>query len=237
MTKSVSENPRVQRPRLTLCFHGIGEMPHGRPEIERSYWVRAQELETLIASLGELEDRHGADIQLDFDDANESDYFIVLPMLKRFSRRGAFFVPTDRIDQPGYLTAQHIRRLAQEQMILGSHGTDHVPWTELSITELSRQLRHSKRVLEHLTGQQVKGAAAPHGLWSPLVVSEVLAAGYERLHTCGERPCRAHGMLNHRLVVHRDTDVDAVITKKLRILRRAIHKAKDLRDKLLVQAA
>ena len=237
MTKSMSENPRARRLRVTLCFHGIGEMPHGRPEAENSYWVRSQELEALMASLEQLEARHEADIQLDFDDANESDYFVVLPMLKRFSRRGAFFVPTDRINRPGFLTSQHIKCLAQEGMILGSHGTDHVPWTELSKTELSRQLRHSKRVLEQLTGQRVKGAAAPHGLWSPLVVSEVLAAGYERLHTCGERPCRAHGMLNHRLVVHRDTDVDAVITKKLRILRRAIHKAKDLRDKLLVQAA
>ena len=237
MTKSMSENPRARRLRLTLCFHGIGEMPHGRPESEKSYWVPSQRLEALIASLPDLEARHGADIQLDFDDANESDYFIVLPMLKRFSRRGAFFVPTDRIDQPGFLTSQHIKHLAQEGMILGSHGTDHVPWTELSKNELSRQLRHSKRVLEHLTGREVKGAAAPHGLWSPRVVSEVLAAGYERLHTCGERPCRQYGMLNHRLVVHRDTDVNAVISKKLQILRRAVHKAKDLHDKLLVQAA
>ena len=163
--------------------------------------------------------------------------FVALPLLKRFSRRGAFFVPTDRIDQPGFLTSQHIRHLAQEGMILGSHGTDHVPWTELSNNELSRQLRHSKQVLENLTGNQVKGAAAPHGLWSPRVAGQVLAAGYERLHTCGERPCEQYGMLNHRLVVRRGDDVGAVISKKLQILRRVAHKAKDLHDRLFVTAA
>ncbi|NNF77085.1 MAG: polysaccharide deacetylase family protein [Rhizobiales bacterium] len=212
-------------------------MPQGRPEAEQAYWLSATELQALFASLGALEARHNVDIQLDFDDANESDYFTALPLLKRFSRCGAFFVPTDRIDQPGFLTSRHIRQLAQEGMILGSHGTDHVPWTELSNNELSRQLRHSKQILENLTGKRVKGAAAPHGLWSPRVVGQVLAAGYERLHTCGERPCGPYGTLNHRLVVRRGDDMSAVIAKKLQILRRVVHKAKDLHDRFFVTAA
>ncbi len=44
-------------------------------------------------------------------------------------------------------------------------------------------------------------------------------------------------MLNHRIVVRRGDDVDAVLSKKLKILRRAVHRAKDLHDKLLVTAA
>ncbi len=237
MTDNWSDDERGHPLRLTLCFHGIGEMPHSRPEIEKPYWVPSMELEALLSNLDAMQERHGAEIQLDFDDANESDYFIVLPMLKRFSKRAAFFVPTDRLDQPTYLTSQHIRHLASEGRVLGSHGTDHVPWTELADTELSRQLRRSKHVLEELCQRQVKGAAAPHGLWSPRVVSRVLEAGYERLHTCGERPCQHYGTLNHRIVVRRGDDVDAVISKKLMILRRAVHRAKDLHDKLLVTAA
>ncbi len=104
-------------------------------------------------------------------------------------------------------------------------------------TELSRQLTDSKKVLEDLGGGTVKGAAAPHGLWSPRVVSRVLEAGYERLHTCGERPCQHYGMLNHRIVVRRDDDVDAILSRKLQILRRAVHRAKDLHDRLMVTAA
>lgn len=212
-------------------------MPHGRPEVEASYWVSPHQLEALIASIEAIEERHDVDIQLDFDDANESDYFIVLPMLKRFSRRAGFFVPTDRIDCPSFVTTQQIRRLAAEGMVLGSHGTDHVPWTRLTNSELARQLRQSKDILEDLSGAPVRGAAAPHGLWSPGVVSQVLEAGYERLHTCAERPCREYGILNHRFVVRRGDDVEAMIAKKLQTLRRAVHKAKDFHDKLLVQAA
>ena len=237
MLNNWSEEARVHPLRVTLCFHGIGEMPHGRSEIEKPYWVSSQELESLLHNLNALEMRHGADIQLDFDDANESDYFIVLPMLKRLSKRAAFFVPTDRLDQSTYLSCQHVKHLASEGMVLGSHGTDHVPWTELTDTELARQLTHSKKILEDLSGNQVKGAAAPHGLWSPRVVSRVLEAGYERLHTCGERPCQHYGMLNHRIVVRRGDDVDTVLSRKLKILRRAVHRAKDLHDKLLVTAA
>ncbi len=237
MTSNWSEDEHARPLRITLCFHGIGEMPHGRPEIEKSYWVPSQELETLLSNLDALEERHRAEIQLDFDDANESDYFVVLPMLKRFSKHAAFFVPTDRLNQPTYLTSENVKHIASEGMILGSHGTDHVPWTELTDTELSRQLTDSKRVLEDLGGQPVKGAAAPHGLWSPRVVSRVLEAGYERLHTCGERPCQHYGMLNHRMVVRRGDDVDATLTRKLQILRRAVHKAKDLHDRLMVTAA
>lgn len=212
-------------------------MPQGRPEAERSYWVSPQELEAHVASLGALESHHGVDIQLDFDDANESDYCIVLPMLKRFSKHAGFFIPTDRIDSPGFLSSQHVRQLAAEGMVLGSHGTDHVPWTKMSNSELSRQLRQSKKILEDLGDREIKGAAAPHGLWSPRVISSVLEAGYERLHTCGERPCRDYGMLNHRIIVRRGDDVGAIVSRKLQLLRRAVHKAKDLHDKLLVQVA
>ena len=212
-------------------------MPSDRSEAERPYWLPKADLEQLFASLDALEAHHGVDIQLDFDDANETDHSVVLPLLKRFSRRAAFFVPTDRIDQPGFLSEHQIKDLVGAGMILGSHGTDHVPWTELSNMELARQLRHSKTVLEALSGTNVKGAAVPHGRWCPRVVTQVLEAGYERLHTCGERPCQDYGLLNHRLVVRRGDDVDAAISKKLRFPHRMVHRAKDLHDRLFVVAA
>lgn len=228
---------RAQPLRLTLCLHGVGEMPPWRSAEEQAYWLPKSEFKALLAALDQLEARHGVRISLDFDDGNESDHAIVLPLLKRFSRHATFFIPTDWIGVPGHLTVPQIKGLVRAGMAIGSHGTDHAPWTELSEDELSRQLRHSKRVLEQISAGPVTLAAAPFGFWSARVATAVMEAGYERLHTCAERPCKQYGMLNHRLTVRRGDDVDALISKKLKVLRRAIHKAKDLRDRIVVQAA
>ena len=205
--------------------------------MERPYWVPEAQLSALVGNLDELQARHGVELHLDFDDGHQSDHARVLPLLQGLARRAAFFVPTDWIGTPERLSAGQIKDLASAGMTIGSHGTDHRAWTSLSENELSRQLRHSKRVLEQLTGMPVRLASAPFGLWSPRVASAVRDAGYERLHTCGERPSRSSCLLNHRIVVRRKDDVDAILSRKLNVLRRAVHRAKDLHDSLLVQAA
>ncbi len=237
MTNLWSAVTRAQPLHLTLCLHGVGQMPPARSADEKPYWLPESELKALLASLERLEARHGVRIRFDFDDGNESDHAVVLPLLKEFSRRAAFFMPTDWIGQPGRMSVQQIKDLVHEGMVLGSHGTDHAPWTDLTDNALSRQLRHSKRVLEQIGGRPVSLAAAPYGLWSPRVASAVMEAGYEHLHTCAERPCKQYGLLNHRFTVRRGDDVDALLSRKLRVLRRAVHKAKDLRDRIVVQAA
>ncbi|MEM8687022.1 MAG: polysaccharide deacetylase family protein [Pseudomonadota bacterium] len=184
-----------------------------------------------------MEQRHQVDIHLDFDDGHQSDHERVLPLLNRASLRAAFFMPTDWIGREGHLGKDQIKDLVQEGMTIGSHGTDHRAWTELSDDELSRQLRHSKRVLEQITGTRVKIASAPYGFWSQRVVSAAIDAGFERLQTCDERPGSPAGFLNHRIVIRNGDDVDAILTRKLSVLRRAVHKAKDLGERILVQAA
>lgn len=237
MTKTWSARPRTKRLSVTLCFHGVGEAPGDCPSVERPYWVSEARFTALLERLDELEAHHGVEIHLDFDDGHQSDHACVLPLLERVSRRAAFFVPTDWIGTSGHLTTGQIKELALAGMTVGSHGTDHRAWTGLSENELSRQLRHSKRVLEQATGMPVRLASAPFGLWSPRVATAVREAGYERLHTCGERPGRNAGFLNHRIVVRSGDDVGAILSKKLNVLRRAIHRAKDLHDSLLLQAA
>ncbi len=237
MMKTWSALSRTQRLSVTLCFHGIGEASDACAAAERPYWLPEQQLAEIVNSVDVLQSRHVVDIHLDFDDGYLSDHACVLPLLKAASLRAAFFVPTDWIGCKGHLNAPQIKELVQEGMMIGSHGTDHRAWTELSDDELSRQLRHSKRVLEQLTGTRVEHASAPYGLWSQRVAAAVGEAGYTRLRTCDERPCGPSSFLNHRIVVRAGDDVDAVLKRKLNVFRRAVHKAKDLGERILVQAA
>ncbi len=237
MMKTWSALSRTRRLSVTLCFHGIGEAPEDCDPAERPYWVPEAQLAEVLECVYAMEERHQVNIHLDFDDGFQSDHERVLPLLKKASLSAAFFVPTDWIDREGHLSADQIKDLVEAGMTIGSHGTDHRAWTELSDDELSRQLRHSKRVLEQITGAEVKLASAPYGFWSQRVVSAAIDAGFERLHTCDERPGRRAGFLNHRIVVRKGNDVDAILTRKLSVLRRAVHKAKDLGERLLVQAA
>ena len=58
-------------------------------------------------------------ICLTFDDGFSSDYQLVLPELKKLQAAATFFIVTDWLETPGYLTRQQVRDLSDAGMQIG----------------------------------------------------------------------------------------------------------------------
>ena len=163
---------------LNLTFHGIGDPPPGLASRSWDLWLTREEFaETLDAVSGRPE------IRLTFDDSCRSDVEIVFPELKRRALVGTFFVVVGRLDKPDYVTAEEVRTLAQEGMVIGSHGWQHRPWRRLTTADVDEELVRSRAVLEDLTGTVVDEAACPFGVYDRRTVQGLRAAGYRHAFT------------------------------------------------------
>src|SRR5215468_3611624 len=69
------------------------------------YKLRREDFERHLAAIGDL------DVALTFDDGGVSFYHPIADLLEARGRRGAFFITTDRIGTPGFLTGEQIREL------------------------------------------------------------------------------------------------------------------------------
>ena len=162
-----------------LNFHGIGEPGDRIPEDERPYWLAADRFDEILGLV-----RHsGADARITFDDGNLSDRMEALPILQRHGLAARFFVPSDRLDQEGYLSRGDIKALVDAGMSIGSHGDAHRPWTGFSDRDLADQLARSVAILSDAAATPVTEAAAPFGAYNARVLRVVRASGISRLFT------------------------------------------------------
>ena len=127
---------------------------------------------------------------LTFDDGGVSFLTNVAPMLEERGWRGHFFVTTDRIGTPGFLTAGQVHELASRGHVVGSHSCSHPRRISSCSPE---QLRHewsdSVRTLEDLTGLPVTTASVPGGFYSDAVGRAAADAGIRALFTSEPTTC------------------------------------------------
>ncbi len=70
-------------------------------------------------------------IVLTFDDGYEDSYLNAFPLLKRYSMTGTFFIITQRVGLPGYLTWAQIAEMQRAGMEIGAHTLHHPFLTHL----------------------------------------------------------------------------------------------------------
>jgi peptidoglycan/xylan/chitin deacetylase (PgdA/CDA1 family) len=122
-------------------------------------------------------------IELTFDDANESDYTIALPLLQARGMKAQFFVVVDRVGQPGFLSCSQVGALLAAGMEIGNHGMRHRRWVGLCDSELREELVEARERLEQLTRTRVQQAACPFGSYNRRVIQALKCAGYKRVYT------------------------------------------------------
>jgi peptidoglycan/xylan/chitin deacetylase (PgdA/CDA1 family) len=81
------------------------------------------------------------------------------------------------------LGVDDISALEREGFEIGSHGMDHVPWTDLDAGALKREIMGSKIALQEILGRDVHSAALPFGAYNRRVLSAVRAAGYGAVYS------------------------------------------------------
>lgn len=135
---------------------------------------------------------------LTFDDGGASCFDPIAEILERHGLRGRFFVVTSRLGQPGFLSAQQCRQLAERGHIIGSHSDSHPPvFSSLAVHIQVKEWRDSRTALEQIVGSSITSASVPGGNFARTVARSAAEAGYELLFTSEplNRPSRRPGDL------------------------------------------
>ena len=115
-------------------------------------------------------------VMLTFDDGYADAYSVVLPLLKKYSFVGVFFVTVNRVGTAGYLTRDQVRELADAGMDVESHAMDHVSMNTSAATQ-RYQMCTARQYLSDWTGTDVRHFAYPSGDYN--------ADSFPALQSCG----------------------------------------------------
>jgi peptidoglycan/xylan/chitin deacetylase (PgdA/CDA1 family) len=136
------------------------------------------------AAVGTVRQLEGRPVLLTFDDGGVSFLHPIADLLESRGWRGHFFITTDRIGTPGFLTEAQLRELHRRGHIVGSHSCSHpTRMAALSRADLDREWRQSLARLSGVLGDPVKVASVPGGYFSREVADSAAAAGVEALFT------------------------------------------------------
>ena len=175
-------------PLRILEYHGIHADPTGPGLYNSRYsvdvdefarqldWLRTHGFRTRL-----LDDqpRSPNDVVLTFDDGDASAAAVALPLLAERGMVGEFFISSDLVDQPGYVTHRAIRELTDDGMGIQSHGRTHRQLSTLSSADAEDEAAASKDALEQWTGRPVSGLALPGGRGGHRELSITREVGYE----------------------------------------------------------
>ncbi len=152
----------------------------------------------------------GKSVVISFDDGDVSNVAVALPFLRKRGMVAEFFITSDFIGQPGMLTAQDVKTLANAGMGIQSHGRTHRFLEDLDDDAVYAELRDSKVRLECASGAAVTAIAFPGGRGSGREREAALALGYR--HVLGSVPGRNRARRSHecyeRIAITRDLPLD-----------------------------
>lgn len=117
-----------------------------------------------------------------FDDGWKTMYTKAFPIMKQYNFIGVNSVATKLAGKSGYITWKEARVLQKEGWETVSHGISHIPLTQLSLGEVKKELKESKRNLA-LQGLNNNHFVLPEGLFNPKIRQEIKRAGYESMRT------------------------------------------------------
>lgn len=211
-----------------LMLHGIGQVPARVGPGERSYWISETNFAFILAEAT----THGA--RLTIDDGNDSDARIALPKLVEAGLKAIFFIPSDRIGTPGYVTEHDIRAMHDAGMEIGSHGCAHLNWLASSDAEIAVDVTQSVERLARIIDTPVRSLAVPYGDCDRRVLGVLRKLGIARVYSSFPGPDVKGAWLVRRDCIKADmgpNEIGAIMTRKpdaaeaainfLRIWRRA----------------
>jgi len=164
-----------------LLYHGIedGERSARQmDEVDREYVLDRRRFEEHVAYLA-AKPKGAARVVISFDDGDLSGYTIAAPILERHGLRGEFFVVTRWIGQPGFMTVDHLRELAQRGHGVHSHSRTHPRLSALTPSQIEDELKGSKDDLEAALGRPVTQFSIPGGAYDDRVVDIAKRVGYQ----------------------------------------------------------
>ena len=185
---------------VVLYYHAIPEQYRARFEGQMNDVLRfAQPIIAARRTPLEAGKRYAA---VTFDDAYESVRLYALPSLRAKGIPSTIFVvpamcgrtaslsdlSTESVAQREVMSAETVRHLSGELVMIGSHTLTHPYLTKLSREDAAYELAESRRVLEQLVQKPVRLFSFPYGACSEELFSLCSEVGYERVFTTVPQP-------------------------------------------------
>ena len=120
---------------------------------------------------------------LSFDDATHDHYETVFPLLRERGLKAVFFIPTAKLNRPGYLSDAQLVDMARAGQTIGFHGHDHNRLDLLNDDEMRHQIGHSRLIIQGLTGETPWIFAPPGGFYNDHVREVALGFGAQLIRT------------------------------------------------------
>lgn len=124
-------------------------------------------------------------ICLTFDDGWRGNYLHAYPVLQEHGLKATFFIATDLIGKPLYMTWEDIKEMAASGMSIQSHTATHRPLAHMGGERVLFELSESKRVIEERLGKEVRHLSLPHGSMNGSTWSIAEKVGYKSICTSG----------------------------------------------------
>ena len=115
---------------------------------------------------------------LSFDDGYEDNHRVVLPMLEERGMKAVFYVVTNDIGLPGYMTWDNLFDMERRGMEIGSHTANHIPLTTLPPEKKREELRLSKLMLEWKGLKTIYSFSYPTGAYDEGIVTMLAEEDY-----------------------------------------------------------
>jgi peptidoglycan/xylan/chitin deacetylase (PgdA/CDA1 family) len=199
---------------LVLMYHSISPYDEDPYQVtvtpqrfeRQMHWLRGRGLRGV--AMGEMldaaaEGRARRMVGLTFDDGYADFVTNAMPILQRYGFSATAFVLAGRLggenawSRPGpnkpLLTAAQVREIARSGIEIASHGLEHVSLLKADNARLREETVHSRKILQELLGQPVRGFAYPYGHSDARIVAAVQNAGYD--YGCAVRPWNGIGRL------------------------------------------
>ncbi|HET9306920.1 MAG TPA: polysaccharide deacetylase family protein [Candidatus Sulfotelmatobacter sp.] len=130
-------------------------------------------------------------VAITFDDGCETDLLYAAPLLQEMKFSCTFYITTGFLGKPGYLNHSQVRDLAGMGFELGCHSMTHAYLTDLSETDLHREVADAKTQLEQILGTAVHHFSCPGGRHNRRVSWAARKAGYHTVATSRiQKNCR-----------------------------------------------
>src|SRR6516225_7490323 len=185
-----------------LVYHHVSQSdPEGSPALRRltvTADIFAQQMQYLqdngyhVITFSDIADyfENGKELPnypviISFDDGWENQFEYALPSLEKYHYTATFFVITDYIGHPGFISWPQLQTLLTDGMIIGSHSRSHPRLNKIKDSaELWDQIYNSKTILETQLEAPVEEFAYPYGSYNAKAAAAVKLAGYRAGRGC-----------------------------------------------------
>lgn len=205
---------------MVLAYHEV------MPESNYAYCVTSSSFAEQLRLLDSLKKTKSLDVQITFDDGEQSQFHNALPLLTEYVFKATYFVTPGLIGTAAtFLGWDNLRALQAAGHSIQSHGWSHKFLTFCSEAELAHELHASRQSLEDNLGSAVEEISVPGGRWDRRVLHACSAAGYRRVYVSDPRvETEINGMkVIGRFMVRRTTtipELEKIVSKDRAALRK-----------------